>query len=200
MSLQRRDAQGVAVRLLVWLPVLLWLGWAWGRDYAHLFLPLYRQVLGLALGGFHFADIEIVRSHEYLFKAPYVTERAMLFGQRMVAAGLDGYVQAPIYYAVTHPIVLAAAALAWPGLSWHGRLVRLLVSLPVLLLLECIDVPLVMYSSITAAVLQTYDPATYQAARPTDWINLLEGGGRTVLCIVAGFVAAWLHGVLGKRG
>jgi len=199
VNLNRREVAGIALRMGFWLPLLFWIGWKWGVNYAELFLPVYREVLGLTLSGFQFAEIEIVRGHEYLFKAPYVTERAILFGQHLVASGLEGYVQAPIYYAVTHPIVLAATALIWPGLTWHGRLVRLLVSLPILLVLECIDVPLVMYSSITSAVLQSYDPASYLADRPTDWINLLEGGGRSALCIVASIVAAWLHNVLGKR-
>ncbi|MDD4882147.1 MAG: hypothetical protein PHR30_09270 [Gallionellaceae bacterium] len=193
MSLSRPEARATALRLALWLPILLWLGWRWGWDYAHWFLPLYRDVLGAVLGGFRFADIEIVRSHEYLFRAAYTTARSLVVGGRVVSAGLDGYVQVPVYYALTHAIVLAAAALAWPGLTWRGRAVRLLASLPVLLMLEALDVPLVMYGSINDAVMQTYAAQAYRIDRPVDWVTLLEGGGRSALCIAAAFAAAWLH-------
>lgn len=198
-TLSRPEARAVALRLAVWLPLLFWLGWRWGADYGRFWLPLYREVLGLLLGGFRFADLEIVRSHEYLVRAAYVTTESLVYGGRVVAAGLDGYVHAPVYYAVSHAIVLAGAALAWPGLNWRGRALRLVASLPVLLALEAIDLPLVMVSSITDAVLQTYAPAAYAAERPTDWVGILEGGGRTALSLAAAFVAAWLHGLLAGR-
>lgn len=196
MSLRRPEALGVSIRLLLWGPLLLWLGWRWQVDYANLVAPLYRVVLSLVLGGFQFADIELVRTHENLFKAAYVTVEALIQNLRVVPAGLDGYVQAPVYYALTHPIVLGVAAMAWPGLSWQGRLTRLLVSVPVLIILEVIDVPLVMYSSITDAIMQTYDPGGYAIDKPFDWIALLEGGGRIAFCLAAAFLAAWLHELL----
>lgn len=193
MSLCRSEALGVSIRLLLWGPVLIWLGWLWQLDYAHLVAPLYREVLSLALGSFQFADIELVRTHEHLFKAAYITVEALIRNLHVVPAGLDGYVQAPVYYALIHPIVLGVAAMAWPGLSWQGRLTRLLVSVPVLIMLEVIDVPLVMYSSITDAIMQTYDPRGYTIDKPFDWIALLEGGGRIAFCLAAAFLAAWLH-------
>lgn len=190
MTFGPREARGVFLRLLVWLPALFWAAWAWGWNYADLFRPLYRMMLELAMGGFRFDPIQLIHTHEYLFKASYVIEQARVVGGHMLPPNLEGYVQAPIYYALIHPIVLAAAALVWPGLGWRGRAGRLLASLPALVLLETVDIPLVLYSSINNAVIQIYDPRGYLADKPIDWVYLLEGGGRYVLCIVAAFVAA----------
>ncbi|OYY92516.1 MAG: hypothetical protein B7Y41_15645 [Hydrogenophilales bacterium 28-61-23] len=200
MNLARNEILAIALRLVLGLPVLLWLGWLWGEDYARMFLPLYREVLSAALYGFHFADLEISRTTtEFVIKASYTIERVLIVGPNMVPPGLDGYVHAPVYYTVTHPIMLAAAALAWPRLTWRGRIARLLWSLPILVVLEAMDIPLVMLSSINDALAQTYDPAGYLVSKPIDWVRFLEGGARSAICITAAFLAAWLHGLFPFR-
>jgi hypothetical protein len=200
MSLTRSEIRAIALRLVLSLPVLLWLGWLWGENYANLFLPLYREVLSAALDGFNFTGMEISHTRtEFVIKASYTIEKILVVGANTVPSGVDGYVHAPVYYTVTHPIILAAAALAWPALNWRGRLIRLQVSIPFLILLEALDIPLVMVSSITDAVAQTYDPAGYLLAKPIDWTRFLEGGGRSALCIAAAFLAAWLHELLPSR-
>lgn len=193
MSLAQREVAGIALRLILWLPLLLWAAWQWSWDYAHGFLPLYREVLNAAMDGFNFTQIEIIHTHEYLIKVDYTVERMLVIGGRVLPPHLDGYVHAPIYYVLTHPIILAVAALSWPGLTWHGRALRLLASLPILVVLEALDIPLVMFSSINDALIQVYDPKGYLVAKPTDWVRLLEGGGRFALCIAGAFAAAGLH-------
>ncbi len=198
MILNPREARGIALRLLLWLPVLLWLAWHWGDQYAHFFLPLYQQVLEWVLGGLRFADLKIIHTNEYLVQADYRIGQFFFLGQQLIPAGVAGFTHAPIYYTLVHPIVLAAAALIWPRLTWRGRILRLAASLPVLVLLEALDIPLVIYSSINEALVQTYDPHGYLADQPTDWVRLLEGGGRYALCIAGSFAAASLHNALAR--
>ena len=192
MTLSTRKAGGIALRLLIWLPLLLWGAWQWGRDYADLFRPLYTTVLSYGLDGLRFGDIQIVRTHEYLLRVPYVVEAMRVIGGHVIPRNLDGFLLVPVYSILAHPIVLAAAALAWPGLRWKERWVRLLISLPVLVVLEAVDTPLVIYSFINKMLALTYDPG-YLTAKPMYWLNLLEGGGRFALSIAAAVVAAELH-------
>lgn len=192
-------AGGIAFRLLIWLPILLWAAWQGGWHYTHFFLPLYHDVLGITLSGFDIRPFTIIRGHEQLIKADYVLPHMMVIGGQ-VLPHVEGNVRLPIYFVLTHPVMLAAAALAWPGLSWRDRYMRLLVSLPVLLVLEALDIPLVMYGTIHSAVIQAYDPLAYFASKPIDWGELMEGGGRYALCIAGMFVAAELHAMLNRRG
>lgn len=192
MTLSTRKAGGIALRLLIWLPVLLWAAWQWGLNYAELVRPWYQTLLGYGLDGLRFGDIQIIRTHEYLLRVPYVVESMRVIGGHVIPRNLDGYLLVPVYSILAHPIVLAAAALAWPGLSWKQRWVRLLLSLPVLVVLEAVDMPLVTYSFINKALAMNYDPG-YLTAKPLYWMNVLEGGGRFALSIAAAVAAAELH-------
>ncbi len=197
MARPTNKAGDIALRLLIWLPILLWAAWQGGWHYTHFFLPLYRAVLSAMLSGFEIQPFTIIRSHEYIIKADYALPHMMVIGGK-VLPHVEGNVRLPLYFVLTHPVMLAAAALTWPDLSWRGRGMRLLASLPVLLVLEAIDIPLVMYGTIHSAVIQAYDPLTYLASKPIDWGELMEGGGRFALCIAGMFVAAELHAMLSR--
>jgi len=149
------------------------------------------------LNGFDIQAFTIIRGHEQLIKADYVLPHMMVIGGQ-VLPHVEGNLRLPLYFVLTHPVMLAAAALTWPGLNWRNRCMRLLASLPVLLVLEALDIPLVMYGTIHSAVIQAYDPLTYLASKPIDWAELMEGGGRYALCIAGMFVAAELHAMLNK--
>jgi len=196
MTLQPREARDIALRLLIWLPILFWLAWTWGWHYGQFFLPLYREVLDLALTDFSVASFEIARTHEYVFKATVVTEHILVKGGHVLPAGVGMDTHTPMFAALTHPIVLAASALAWPALTWRGRLLRLLLSLPFLVLLEILDVPLLLASSINDLVTFSLNPEADAASVLIDWVRVLDGGGRLALCITASIAAAWLHHAL----
>jgi len=196
MTLQPREARGIALRLLIWLPILFWLAWTWGWHYGQFFLPLYREVLDLALTDFSVASFEIARTHEYVFKAKVLAENIMVREGQVLPAGFTVDARTPVYAALTHPIVLAASALAWPALTWRGRLLRLLLSLPFLVLLEILDVPLVLASSINDLVTFSLNPQADAASALIDWVYVLDGGGRFALCIAASIAAGWLHHAL----
>lgn len=198
MALQQREAWGIVLRLLIWLPILFWLAWIWGLHYGQFFLPLYREVLDLALSDFSVASIEISRTHEYVFKAKVVTEHILVREGHVIPAGVDVNAHTPMFAALTHPIVLAASALAWPALSWRNRLLRLLLSLPFLVLLEILDAPLLLASSINDVVTFSLNPQADAASALIDWVRVLDGGGRLALCITSSIAAAGLHLALAR--
>ena len=193
MNAARSVAPGVVLRLLVWLPILLWAAWAWGWHYAHFWLPLYARVLDWVLPDFGVVYLGIALGHEYVFDTQVMAERAMLVGGQILPAGLTVTASTPLYVALIHPVVLAAAALVWPLPHWRARLLRLLLSLPCLLVLEVLDVPLVLASSISDLLSFSLDPGADAASLRIDWTRVMDGGGRFALSLALAFAAAFLH-------
>jgi hypothetical protein len=193
MSLDRRDALGVVLRLGCWLPLLFWLAWTWGWHYADFFLPLYRAVLDGVLPDFGVVYLGIGLTHEYVFKAQVIAERMILEEGRLLPSGFTVDSLTPMYIALVHPIILAAAALAWPGLDWKGRASRLALSLPFLPLLEALDTPLVLASSVRDLLSYGVDPEADDASKLLDWVHVMDGGGRYALCLGAVLATAGLH-------
>ncbi|TSA49558.1 MAG: hypothetical protein D4R48_03170 [Nitrosomonadales bacterium] len=200
MSLSRRDIEGIALRLLFWLPVLFMLGWLYGRQYANIWLPVYRGMLDWALSDFRVLTLDIGFMHELVFKTQVIAERIMVVEGQVLPSGFTVNASTPMYIAVVHPIILAVVALIWPGLNWSGRIVRLLVSLPCLLLLELLDVPLVLASSINDLLSYSINPTEDQASLLVDWVHVMDGGGRFALSFAAAIMAAVIHQRLTKWG
>jgi len=199
MSPSRRDAAGLALRLALWLPLLLWAAWRWGWHYGQFFLPLYRAVLELALPGFGVVRFHIAHTHEFVFEAQVIAERMLVMEGRVLPSGFTIDVHTPMYLALTHPVILAAAALAWPGLTWRARLLRLALSLPFLFLLEALDVPLVLASSINDLLTYSLNPGADAASRLVDWVRVLDGGGRFALSLAAALAVAGVHDWIHQR-
>lgn len=193
MSLARRDALGIVLRLGVWLPLLFWLAWVWGWNYADFLLPLYRYVLDAALPDFGVVYLGIGLEREYVFKAQVIAERLILVEGQIMPAGFTVDASTPMYIALIHPIVLAVAALVWPRLTWRGRALRLLLSLPFLVLLEALDTPLVLASSIRDLLSYSANPVADAASKLIDWTHVMDGGGRYAFALAAAFAAAGLH-------
>ncbi|KVW94646.1 hypothetical protein [Thiobacillus denitrificans] len=193
MSAGRDVASGIILRLLIWLPVLLWAAWAWGWHYAVFWLPVYQRVLDGALPDFGVVYLGIALGHEYVFDTQVMAERALLVQGHILPAGLTVNASTPMYAALIHPIVLVASALAWPLPNWRARLLRLLLSLPFLFVLEALDVPLVLASSISDLLSYSLDPGADAASMRVDWTHVMNGGGRFALSLAMAFAAALLH-------
>lgn len=199
MSAGRNVASGIILRLLIWLPILLWAAWAWGWHYAEFWLPLYQRVLDWALPDFGVVYLGIALSHEYVFDTQVMAERSMLVQGQILPAGLMVNASTPLYAALIHPLVLATAALVWPLQGWRARLLRLVLSLPCLLVLEVLDVPLVLASSVSDLLSYMVNPQADAASLRVDWTRVMDGGGRFALSIAMAFVAALLHQAIASR-
>ena len=192
-------AAGIILRLLVWLPILLWAAWAWGWHYADFWLPVYQRVLDWALPDFGVVYLGIAPGHEYVFDTQVMAERALLVQGQLLPAGLTVNASTPLYAALIHPVVLVAAALVWPLPGWRARLLRLVLSLPCLLVLEALDVPLVLASSIGDLLSYSLNPEADAASLRVDWTRVMDGGGRFALSLAMAFAAAFLHHAIAPR-
>jgi hypothetical protein len=62
-----------------------------------------------------------------------------------------------------------------------------------LLLLEILDVPLVLASSINDLLSYSVNSAADQASLLIDWTHVMDGGGRFALSLAAAFLASSIH-------
>lgn len=196
----RRALAGIGLRLAMGLPLLIWAAHAWGWDYVNLWLPWYREVLDWVLRDFAVSSLTLVwRNGEWHVAGEFVSERLIPAHGRVLPAGVGVSASTLMAHALKHPLILAAAVLAWPGLTWRGRVARLLLSLPFLPLLATLDVPLVLASAVGDLVSWMASPQADAASGLADWSKVLDGGGRMALGIAAAFGAAALHGWLERR-
>jgi len=193
----RRVLGGIALRLALGLPLLIWLAQAWGWHYANLWLPWYRTVLELALPNYAVVSLGLSwQQGEWRIVGEFVTERLTVVHGQLVPAGTAVSASTLMAHSLKHPLILAAAALAWPGLSWRGRGLRLLLCLPLLLLLATLDAPLVLASAVSDLVSWMASPQADAASVLVDWARLLDGGGRVALSLAAALAAAAVQGWL----
>ena len=199
-ELDRSVLAGIGLRLALGLPLLIWAAQAWGWDYVNLWLPWYRVVLEWVLPDYAVASLALTwQKGEWHIAGEFVTQRLVLVHGQLLPAGAGVNASTLMAHALKHPLILAAAVLAWPGLTWRGRVARLLLSLPFLPLLATLDVPLALASAVNDLVSWMASPQADAASRLADWNKVLDGGGRMALGLAAAFAAAGVHGWLERR-
>lgn len=195
---------GIALRLILGLPPLIWAAQSYGEQYVDFWLPWYRVVLECALPDYAVDSLGLTQRHgEYLIAGEFRIKHPLPVHGRVLPAGAGVSASTLMAHALKPPLILAAAALAWPGLTGRGRVLRLLLSLPFLPLLETLDVPLVLASAVNDMVSWMASPAADAASKRADWASVLDGGGRMALGIAAAVGAAamqrWIGVALRQR-
>jgi hypothetical protein len=200
MKSSQADFLYTGVRIAFWLALLLWAAWQWGIEYARLLSPLYREVLDFALGDFRVLDFSMIEARETVFSTKVLATQYLFIHGKVLPSGFTVDASTPLYVALIPPVVLGTAVLAWPGLTWHGRALRLALSLPFLLLLAALDVPLVLASSVHDLLSYSTNPQADQASRLVDWVHVMDGGGRIVMSLSAAVIVAALQEALQRCG
>lgn len=200
MERPNAELAGLALRLGLALAAAIWLALQFGPQYGQLWLPTYRAVIGALMPDYDLASLAIVKTHGDYMISGILRPRPMTLidGQLL---GPDTRVGAYMLLGdvLKHPIVLAVAVLAWPGLNLRLRVERLLLSLPALALLEATDPPLAMASLAYQALSKSAGNHASHAPLLIDWHTLLDGGGRIAFSMAAAVGVAWLHGWLRQQ-
>lgn len=184
----------VAIKLVLVLPILLWLSNRFAINYAEIFLPLYRVVLNAALHDYSILSIGVsTQGGESVIAAKLFAFQEQSIGGRRLPAGFTIDASTLVGHALKHVVIILTAAIVWPRLTASERLIRVLISLPLLIVIEALDIPLVLASAVRDLVLSNIAPD--QAARSwlIDWTHIMDGGGRIALSLAAVGVAAWLQ-------
>jgi hypothetical protein len=191
--MNRSDARGVLLRMLVGLPLLAGLAWACGDSIARGLLPPVRAALGVVVSNIGTPSVNIVfqRPHHRFF-AEVVTQRPVIYKDRVLPTGSILHAAMPTYLVLAPAVLIAMAALVWPGLTWRGRLLRLAISLPLLLVLEVMDATAILAIGINDAIPGI--GAAYAVDSAWDkWVRIMDGGGRYALAVGAALLAAEIH-------
>ena len=198
--LQHPKLGSLALRLAFVLPLLLVAAQGWGDVYGQFWLPWYRVVLNGVLPDYQVTSLALASHHgERQVIAQFLATDYQDIAGRLLPPGFSVKASTLLDHALIHPLILLAAALAWPGLSWRQRLLRLLLSLPLLGLLESLDVPLSLAGAISDVVTWQASQGFAPASVLTDWSVMLDGGGRLALSLAAAVVCAVLQGWLQFR-
>ena len=177
-----------ATLFLLAYTVLLALSLQFGRQYVELLLPLYRWEIGWCAPEYRIQSLTVqenrgeavVSLNLKLVQYTFVAGQLLHPGGDITSSTLAGH-------SLQHALLIFSLLAAWPASAISRRLALLCLAVPLLLLVEMLDVPLVLLGSIEDIILANVAPTA--SSFLVGWMNLLNGGGRLALSIVAALLA-----------
>lgn len=163
-----------------------------GHHYVELMLPLYRVVLA-ALGPEYLIDalsLTTAASGEAVIAAAVTTRTDLLPNGSMVPAGLSLTASTLAGHALQHPTLVFAIGLAWRLTRAAQRALQLVLLGAMLVVVECLDVPLVLLGSVRDLAYANFAAAGTPPAWPVAWMDAMNGGGRLALSVAAAVAAS----------
>lgn len=174
------------------------------RSFAELFLPLYRQSLAfLAPDAWNIAWLRLAQEgRETFITVRVATTSPSFLAGAVIPAGTGMTGSTLLGHALQPPLLMFTLILAWLFMAPGRRLGPALLALPLLFLVEAVDVPLVLLGSLWDILHANFAPDA-----PLPWqaplMHFLNGGGRQALSLTAAFIAmafgSWLQGWLPCR-
>ena len=176
-----------AVFLTAYL-LLLVLSVQYGQRYVELLLPLYRWEIGWCAPDYQILNLSlqdnrgeaVVALKLKLVQYSFAGGHLLPPGGEISSSTLSGHV-------LQHVLLMLSLLVAWPMRGITQRMALLGIALPLLLLVEMLDVPLVLLGSIEDLILANVAPTA--SSFLVSWMNFLNGGGRLALSIVAALAA-----------
>lgn len=167
--------------------VLLALSLLFGSEYARLMLPLYRWELGHLAQDYRLQSLVLGDSHgEHVFMLSLLSKYSVI-GAHVIPPGIGISSSTLAGHALQHPLLILSLAVAWPAAAPAQRMVRLCCALPLLLVVELLDVPLVLLGSVQDLMMANFPSGDFSFL--VGWMNFLNGGGRPALSIFAAMMA-----------
>jgi len=176
----------LAIKMGVVLALMLWMSQRWGHYYVEALLPLYRTVIDLVLTDYRVVSLRLIPQNGELTVAAHLTTiKAQLIDGHKLPVGVTLDASTLADHALKHLIIVACGILVWPNLKPTERGVSLLLSAPLLLILECIDIPLAIAGAVQDLVFFNFS-SNYAGHKPliVTWLHILDGGGRLALSVL----------------
>ena len=177
--------------------VLLVLSLQFGQHYVESLLPLYRSEIGWLFPDFNITSLALAsdRGEEVVALNLNLIRYTVLVGQ-VLHPGVSVSSSTLAGHALQHPLVMLSLLVAWPVTSITRRIALLCMAVPLLLLVEMLDVPMVLLGSIEDLILANVAPDTTSFL--VGWMNLMNGGGRLALSIAAALAAFGVGRILSR--
>lgn len=182
----------LGLRLVVVYATLSVAAIVFGRYYVQLLLPLYHTVLA-ALGPEYLVgplSIASLATGEPVISSVVTVRQAFLLGSGVVPAGLLITVSTLVGHALQHPTLLFAVGLAWPLTGVAQRVIQIILLIVALIVVECLDVPLVLLGSVHDLLYANIAVAGATPSWLVGWLNAMNGGGRLALSVAGAVLAS----------
>jgi hypothetical protein len=166
----------IAVLLLSYCTLLTAFAF-FGSYYARVLFPLFRWEIGLLSSN---VEVRSIGFEDYEDQE-LITVKVTITVSR---SSRSWFCRLPPINLYIHPIIIFSILSAWPRISLKDRLKLFAISLPLLLILEIVDMPLLVLSRIMARVhaLLAGDGGPLPSIH-SYWLSFLSNGGREFLSV-----------------
>lgn len=184
--MQRQQVFDWAVRLVLAYAGMLFLAGLLGQFYGESLLPLFRGMIRLICPDFWIMGFDLIEDRgEFRFALVAISVRDQLIGNAIIPAGAVVSGSTLLGHSLQHPVLMFSLLLAWPRVPALRRFALCCLALPFLLLVECLDVPVVLGGNVLASMAEQVAPALLARSLLVHWIDFLGGGGRIVISLLA---------------
>lgn len=188
--MKRRQIADFALRLVIAYAAMVFLAGFLGTWYGEMLLPVYRMVVRWICADYRVMGFDLIDARgELRFGLVAVSTHFQTVGGNIVPPGAMVTTATLLGHSLQHPVVIFSLLLAWPGIEAWRRVGLGIAALPVLLVVECADVPVVLGGNVRAAVLEQFAPQLVNSSVMVQWIDFLGGGGRIVISLLAAAAA-----------
>jgi hypothetical protein len=159
--------------------------YAAGPFYVRAILPLVSGQIAFLHPEYDIVAFGLNERNQIMYQVrvnrPGVDVQGRQIGGSEVKAGIEGYT---LY---TAPIIILSVLLAWPGLTLRKRGKAFLIALPLFLLTQLIDAPILCITRIEAA----YPPETLLAKVRLFWTFVLANGGTHFMALLVALISVF---------
>lgn len=154
-----------------------------GPRYIRAFLPVFSKQISLLHPEYDISEFYLNEQNQIMFQVR--VNRFMIDDQGRHVGGTEAKAGIQGYSMYTAPIILFAVILAWPGLGYKTRFKAFLIALPLFILTQLVDIPVLVINRVEA-----YWPAvTFGAKLRMFWAFVLANGGTQFMAFLAALVS-----------
>jgi hypothetical protein len=177
-----------AALFLLAYTVLLALSLQYGRQYVELMLPLYRWEIGWCAPEYRIQSLAVQENRgEAVVSLNLKLEQYTFVAGQLLHPGGDITSSTLAGHSLQHALLIFSLLAAWPAAGISRRFALLGLAVPLLLMVEMLDVPLVLLGSNEDIILANVAPTA--SSFLVSWMNFINGGGRLALSIAAALLA-----------
>jgi hypothetical protein len=154
--------------------------------YAKSVLPFYRWELGIIAPHYRVESLTL----DIALAQPAFDLKARSDGSsaidRNLPRGLVLQVQILVMQGLSHVVMLLFVPLAWPGFTWKRRAAAVACAIPILCMVESVDVPWALVGGLDAVKSHFVQVS---GSLPMIWLHIGDSGGSIALGLAGGVLA-----------
>lgn len=175
--------------------------WAWGDQYVRVFLPIYQWSFERLTPYLEIQSMRIeLENGERVVKVRARTAGVRQLDAGRLQAGVPISSSTLAGHALQHAIVVLTMIFIWPTRVWWEHGVFVAFSIPALIIVEALDIPLVLAGAMEDLVLSNFDPGKLPSSPLVQGMHFMNSGGRLAVSLVAAMLVVISWETILKRG